>query len=94
LFNIFWALYRRTWALLVGLLIILSAFYIVWNADVFSTPFCVTIALALSVLLGFHASDCRCHVLEKNGFIMAAIITERNRDTAESLFFSRELTGS
>ena len=92
LFNVLWAFYRGTWALLFGSLIILSVLYSVWSAGVFSAPFCFTIAVALSALLGFHASDCQGHVLEKKGFILAAIIVERNRDAAESLFFSRDIT--
>ena len=93
-FNICWAFYRRAWAVLFVASIILSLLYILWSAALFSAPFCLTIAFALSALLGFHASDCRCHVLEKGGFIMAAIILERSRGAAECVFFSRETPGS
>ena len=92
--NVFWAFYLRAWGMLAVLLVVLSLLYVVWNADIFSAQFCLTIVLTLSALLGFHASDCRCYLLEKKGFIMTAIIVERNRDAAESLFFSREISDS
>ena len=89
-FSICWALYHRAWGVLLVALIIFSVLYIVWSANFFSAPFCLAMALALSALLGFHASDCRCHVLEKKGFTLAAIIIERSHEAAEAVFFSRE----
>ncbi len=94
MFNIFWAFYLRAWPVLSVLLIGLSLLYFGWSMDIISAQFCLTIVLALGILLGFHASDFHCYLLEQKGFVMNAIIIERNREAAEALFFSREMSDS
>jgi hypothetical protein len=83
-----WLLYRRLWLALLLTVLAIAALAIVIATGWLRTD-AEWIYVAIAALLGFEGARMREAALARRGFMVADVITARNRSEAESLYFRR-----
>ena len=89
LFDVFWALYHRTWS---ALLVLATALCVVGGIgywQLISTPILLLVLFGWRILVGFHGNDWRRTGLERRGFRMLDVVTGADDMSAARRFFDR-----
>ena len=89
LFSVLWALWYRLW--LAAFLVFAASAALGVASDLLRLDPLTQAALgfALALVIGWEANDWRRRALERRGYVMAAVITAKDRLEAEQRFFRR-----
>ena len=89
LFDVFWALYHRTWSAFLVLATALCVGGGIGYWQLISTPILLLVLFGWRILVGFHGNDWRRTVLERRGFRMLDVVTGADDMSAARRFFDR-----
>jgi hypothetical protein len=88
-FQFLWALYRRLWRVLLGLVAVVFVLGVIVGAAGLDTTWASALNIAVAVALGWFGNDLRRWELGRKGFRAADIVRARRLADAELLAIAR-----